>query len=125
MRDSRRDTGLIIGYRDRDLRNALSQRFKHSVQPGMRDANCGLLQQLQLWHSLCDYGIVWNGSDLLRIDLIADRQPQVIDANGETVEERSFQSIFSPTRLACALMPPLTLSNKLANLATPSRFLAS
>src|SRR4029077_21022344 len=72
MRDSRRDTRLIIGYRDGYLRNALSQRFQDGVQPGMGDTDRGLFQQLQLWRPLYDYGIARDRADLLRIDLIAD-----------------------------------------------------
>src|SRR5262245_47845777 len=71
MSDSRRDTGLIIGDRDRYLRNALDQRFEHGVQPGMGDANSGLFQQFQLRRPLYDNGIVRDRTDLLRIDLIA------------------------------------------------------
>src|SRR6516225_8488354 len=77
MRDSRRDTGLIISYRNSQLRNALCQRFEHGVQPGMGDTDCGLFQQLQLWRTLYDDGIVRDRSDLLRIDLIADGKDEL------------------------------------------------
>src|SRR6516165_235715 len=70
MRDSRCDTGLIIGYRDRYLRNALSQRFEHGVQPGMGNTDRGALQQLQLWSLLYNDRIVRDRTDLLGIDLI-------------------------------------------------------
>jgi len=60
-----------------EMRNALSQRFERGVQPGMGDANCDLFQQLQLRHPPCNDGIVWSGSDLLRIDLIADRKHEL------------------------------------------------
>src|SRR5215471_8052319 len=77
MRNPRRDPWLIIRYRDGQLRNALSQRFERGVQPGVGDANCGLFQQLQLRHSLCNDGVAWNRSDLLWIDLIADRKHEL------------------------------------------------
>src|SRR5215472_8286100 len=71
MSDSGRHTRLIIGYGDGYLRNALSQRFEHGVQPGMGDTDRGLFQQFQLRRPLYDDGIIRNRSDLMRIDLVA------------------------------------------------------
>src|SRR5258708_347859 len=75
--DSWRDARLIKGNRDGYLRDALSQRLQHGVQPRMGDADRGLLEQFQLWRSLDDDGIFRNGSDLLRIKLITYREHQL------------------------------------------------
>src|SRR5215469_5560775 len=77
MYDSRRNAGLIVGYRDRNLRNTLYQRFEHGVQPGMGDTDRCSLQQLQLWRPFYDDGIFRNRAELMRIDLVADRKHQL------------------------------------------------
>ena len=71
MRDSRSDTGLIIGYWDRYLRDTLSKRLEYRVQPRMGDTDRGLFQQFQLWRLFYDDGVARNRSDLLGIDLFA------------------------------------------------------
>src|SRR6266481_8340026 len=72
-----RHAGLIKGYRNGYLRNTLSQRLQHRVQPRMGDTDRGLLQQLQLWRPLDDDGIAGNRSDLLGVKLVPYRKNQL------------------------------------------------